>query len=283
VFAHLGLSHVEGFLPRSLQAPYGVFLYGTEAWKPLPPRTRRRLRAAKVRVAVSEFTARRAVEVNDDIGDIAVVPLALPRRKEVPERQPAPSPDAPDAPIVLIVGRMAVGEGYKGHDQLIDAWPHVAASVPGAELLIVGDGDDRPRLEAKARRLTGGQTIEFAGFVDRPTLERTYERAAVFAMPSRGEGFGLVYLEAMAHGLPCVGSVHDAAGEVIVHGGTGMLVNLDDPEALGRSVVCLLRDAGLRRRMGEAGRQRLRTHFSFDRFSRNLLGVLGSHLEVACP
>jgi phosphatidylinositol alpha-1,6-mannosyltransferase len=171
---------------------------------------------------------------------------------------------------------MAAGEIYKGHDELIDAWPHVLSAIPEAELVVVGDGDDAARLRAKA-----GRGITFTGFVHRATLNQLYADAALFAMPSRGEGFGLVYLEAMAHGLPCIGSIHDAAAEVIDHGKTGLLVDLSDREALGRAIVCLLRDPGLRLGMGRAGLERLEQHFTFERFSRNVVSLMnesfGSH------
>jgi len=143
--------------------------------------------------------------------------------------------------------------------------------------VIVGDGLDAARLREKARRVSSA--ITFSGFVDRETLDQLYEQAAVFAMPSRGEGFGLVYLEAMAHHLPCIGSVHDAAGEVIEHGSTGLLVDLDDPGSLGRALVCLLRDEETRSRMGSAGAERLTRQFSFDRFSRRLVSLLESRME----
>jgi phosphatidylinositol alpha-1,6-mannosyltransferase len=110
--------------------------------------------------------------------------------------------------------------------------------------------------------------------VDRSTLDSLYADAAIFAMPSRGEGFGLVYLEAMAHGLPCIGSVHDAAVEVIEHGRTGLLIDLSDLESLGRAIVCLLRDPHLRQRMGHAAAERVERHFAFERFSRNVVSLI---------
>ncbi|MGE0704374.1 MAG: glycosyltransferase family 4 protein [Vicinamibacterales bacterium] len=275
-FGHLGLTNIQSFVPQSLRSPYAVFLYGVEAWKPLQPRLRQRLKSATMRVAISAFTARCTADANPDVGEIVVCPLALSPSVQV---LPAARPASP-APVVLIVGRMAAGEGYKGHDQLIDAWPHVTASVPGARLVIVGDGDDAPRLRSKAMTCGAG-SISFTGFVDRSTLAQLYREAAVFAMPSRGEGFGLVYLEAMAHRLPCIGSVHDAAGEVIENGTTGLLVDLDDSESLGRALVCLLRNADIRARMGQAGFERLQREFTFERFSENVVRLFETHLEPA--
>lgn len=278
LFGHLGLARAQRLLLPRMRAPYAMFLHGVEAWASLSGGDRRRVGEARLRIANSRFTARRVAQANPDLGPIAVCPLAL--LPDVSDARVVPAP-ARQVPRVLIVGRLAADEAYKGHDQLIDAWPEVTACVPDAELVIVGAGDDEPRLRAKAEQMAGRRGITFMGFVDRETLDTLYAEAAVFAMPSRGEGFGLVYLEAMAHQLPCIGSIHDAAGEVIDHGTTGLLVDLEDRESLGRAVVQLLRDPGLRRRMGQAGRERLERQFSFERFSRDLLALLESHLERA--
>ena len=101
-----------------------------------------------------------------------------------------------------------------------------------------------------------------------------YGQAAVFALPSRGEGFGLVYLEAMAAGLPCIGSTDDAAVDVIEDGRTGLLVRQDDVTALAGAVSRLLSDEALRRRMGEAGRARQQSVFSYANFRDRTLGLL---------
>jgi phosphatidylinositol alpha-1,6-mannosyltransferase len=97
-----------------------------------------------------------------------------------------------------------------------------------------------------------------------------YQHAALFAMPSRREGFGLVYLEAMASRLPCVGSVHDAAPEVIVDGETGLLVDQGDIGGMARQIADLLTDPDRRERMGQAGHRRFASAFTYDAFARRL-------------
>jgi phosphatidylinositol alpha-1,6-mannosyltransferase len=110
----------------------------------------------------------------------------------------------------------------------------------------------------------------FCGFVPDATLQTLYDRAALFALPSGGEGFGLVYLEAMAHRLPCVGSTQDAASEIIVNGRTGRLVDQNDIAGLSETVASLLLDESQRRAMGDAGHARATTDFTFERFSARL-------------
>jgi phosphatidylinositol alpha-1,6-mannosyltransferase len=271
LYSHLGLAKPLRAIPRAWQKPYGVFLHGIEAWCPLPPRLHDVLAHAAIRLANSPFTASRVMERHPDVGPVLPCPLALPAN--LIAHSASPSADAVPAigpHAVLVVGRMLAAESYKGHDEMIDAWPAVVARVPDATLVFAGAGDDTERLREKAQASGVGRSIQFTGFVSRPVLDALYERAALFALPSRGEGFGLVYLEAMAHRRACIGSVHDAARDVIADGETGALVDQDDREALADAVASLLENDDRRRRMGEAGFARLQQHFTFDRFAARM-------------
>jgi phosphatidylinositol alpha-1,6-mannosyltransferase len=271
-FSHISLTKALAAVPRWCRRPYAVFLYGIEAWKPLSPIERSMLVGAELRIAISRFTAERVAALNPDIGPIVVCPLAL------PEAETATASDS-DAPAlrprtVLIVGRMLTTERYKGHDQLIEAWPTVTAQIPDAQLVLVGDGDDLPRLQARTASMGLEASVIFPGFVTPETLSAFYRSADIFAMPSRGEGLGLVYLEAMANRLPCIGSIHDAAREVIDEGITGFLVDQGNVPDLAGRIVQLLRDQELRRRMGDQGYRRYHSRFTYDRFKTRMLGLL---------
>jgi phosphatidyl-myo-inositol dimannoside synthase len=280
LFDHLGVAAVENLVPRSRRAPYAVFLHGVEVWCPLSPRQEELLRSAAIRISNSHYTAERAAKTHPGVGPIAVCHLAL--LDEERSAWHVPASETPDLDMaarvgghaVLIVGRMSSSERYKGHDQLIEAWPLVRSAVPDAQLIIVGTGDDAPRLKARAAETGAGEEILFTGRVSDATLDMLYARAAVFAMPGRGEGFGLVYLEAMRHGLACVAGMHDASGEVVEHGKTGFLVDQGNLEELARALLELLRNPGLRKQMGEAGLERVKTDFSFDRFRARLASVM---------
>ena len=273
LFGHLGLARIQRIVPRRVRAPYAVFLHGIEAWAPLPAADLSVLHGAALLLCNSDFTAAQARAANPELGEIVTCPLAL---RSMPSGRPS---DRPRRPIALAVGRMDAGERYKGHTELIDAWPHVRRAAPDAELVIVGDGDDRARLEARAAASGAAGHITFTGFLSRDALDALYGEASLFVLPSRGEGFGLVYLEAMAHGLPCIGSRQDAAGEVIVENETGLLVDPGDGEALARAVVRTLTDRPFRLACGEAGYRRVLTHFTYDRFKQQILAAIDRHLE----
>ena len=281
-FDHIGLARVQNLIPRFLRRPYGVFLHSIEAWKPLPQNRVRILANAKLRVANSHHTATRVAAAHPEIGEIQVCHLTL--GLHVPELGLEPNACNSDAQeqilnqirpeSMLIVGRMMKEERHKGHDQLIRAWPLVRKAVPDAQLVIVGGGDDVTRLKELTQSLGVAGQVFFTGRVDDPTLNAIYERAAAFAMPSRAEGFGLVYLEAMAHRLACIGSIHDAAHEIIIDGETGFLVDQEDIENLASKIIQLLDDHKLRDRFGCRGFERLRTQFSFQCFENRIVEVL---------
>ena len=276
LFNHVGVARAQGVVPRALRRPYAVMLNGVEAWDPGLGEDRKRvLREAALRISISPHTARRVAAVHPDIGPVIPCLLAL-----APHEPDPPVPEGALPPLgahdVLIVGRMSAAERYKGHDELLEVWPAVRARVPDARLLVAGRGDDAQRLEAKAAQLGLGESVRFLGFVSDPALLWLFGHVAAFAMPSRGEGFGLVYLEAMRRGVPCLGSLHDAAADIIVDGVTGRLVDQDDRTALGEAVVSLLEDEGRRREMGEAGRRRYADMFTFERYGERLLPLLAS-------
>ena len=154
-------------------------LHGIEAWTPLNWLQRSALMRSDRLIAVSAFSRDRFRAGN---------PQFCSRAIDVCHHGigPASAPDtaSDDIPAALIVGRMTTDERYKGHDALIEIWPAVMAAVPDAVLRIVGDGDDRPRLEQKAVSMGLGAHIVFVGGIDDETLQREYQRATVFTMPS---------------------------------------------------------------------------------------------------
>ncbi|MBP9826077.1 MAG: glycosyltransferase family 4 protein, partial [Thermoanaerobaculia bacterium] len=179
----------------------------------------------------------------------------------------------------LIVGRTAGMDRYKGHDELLEIWPEVRRRLPAARLVVAGSGSDLERLRGKAAALgltaeSSDAAVYFTGQIDPATLGELYRRAAIFAMPSLLEGFGLVYPEAMAAGKPCLALQGTAPAEIIVDGETGRLVPQNDPAALGDALVELLGNPERARAMGEAGRRRYEREFTARAFERRFQPVV---------
>ncbi len=149
----------------------------------------------------------------------------------------------------------------KNTASLLRAFGQVRASRPGVRLRIVGEGPELGRLRALASRLGLVDSVRFVGSVDGvEALQREYALADVFCLPSLQEGFGIVFLEAMAAGLPIVAARAGAAPEVAPHGEVSLLVAPDDDVALARALQRVLADVGLGRRLGDAGNRRWRSY-----------------------
>lgn len=167
-------------------------------------------------------------------------------------------PRSESRPVILSVGRQYTRKNTRA---LIEAMPGVRAAVPGALLRIVGGGPMAAGLEEMAAGLGLGGSVEFLGELpDEADVRRAYFEADVFCLPSLQEGFGIVFLEAMAAGLPIVAMKATAVPEVVPDGEAGLLVPPRDGEALSAALIRLLRDADLRARLGQAGRAHVRRY-----------------------
>lgn len=143
----------------------------------------------------------------------------------------------PDQPILLTVGRLAATEQYKGHDQIIQALPAILKEIPELRYIIGGRGDDESRLRKLAKENGVGKEVIFAGFIPESELADHYRLADLYVMPSTGEGFGIVYLESLACGRPCLVGNLDASSEAIDGGRLGIVVNPRDPQAIAEAVL----------------------------------------------
>jgi phosphatidylinositol alpha-1,6-mannosyltransferase len=268
-------------LPGLLSQRYVIFAHGIELDGAENDSRGRAIRGAWRILTNSEFTADRLRSQFSEIEDrIFATPLCIdPALVELWESR-TEGLAKPDGPIALIVGRTWADERGKGHDQLLDIWQEVERRVPGATLWVVGAGDDLSRLKQKAEELGISSRVHFWGRISDEELCDLYQRAAVFAMPSRQEGFGLVYVEAMWHGLPCIGSDADAAREVISAGQTGLLVPYDDRPALCEAMIRILAEPDYRNQLGEAATLRAREYFCYERFKKDVLSALGIVNEI---
>lgn len=271
---HIGLGPVARLL-RPRNVPVVQFLHGVECWRPLPAHQRVGIWGTNLLISNSAFTLGRFHDWNPEHRATPSKVCWLGLSADRATRNLSPPAEDPGL-SALIVGRIHPEERYKGHAELLAVWNHVRRQCPGARLDIVGDGAARPAYEAQARRLglLESGAVRFWGRIPDDELRALYQRAAVFAMPSRGEGFGLVYLEAMAAGVPCIGSLDDAAREVVVDGETGLSVRYGDHEGLARALVELFSDSAFRARLGRAARARVLASFTEDHFGARIWDAL---------
>jgi phosphatidylinositol alpha-1,6-mannosyltransferase len=260
------------------QAKSIVWTHGLEVWEPLSILRRRALCNAELVIAPTNDTAIH-VESQQRVPRerIRVLPWALdPQFEALLTTKPGPALPAnfPAGRVILTVGRWFADERYKGMDTLITALPRLLTEWPDVQLVAVGDGDDQGWLEQIADGRGVRRHVHFFSGLTYSEIAACYQACEIFALPSRGEGFGLVYLEAMACGKPVIGGAHGGAPEVIDDGRTGYLVQHGDAGQLATSLEALLADPALGREMGARGRERVEREFRFNVFAKSLKKIL---------
>ena len=279
--AYIGHAHLAplGLLMRLLNPrfQYWVATHGVEVWHRVSLPRRLALHAARGITAVSAFTAKRMVEAQGvDSRKVFLLPPALePGFANVGfERDSLPLP--PRSRVILTVARLVSSEPGKGVGTVIRALPRVLSVVPDCYYVVVGEGDYRLRLEQLAEENHVRDRVLFVGRQTANDLKKYYCRSDVFVMPSRQEGFGIVFLEGMAFGKPIIGGNHGGTPEIVREGVTGYLVEYDQPDTIADRLIRLLQDEKLRARMGDAGRRWVEENSMFQHFRQRFAQLLDS-------
>jgi len=248
---------------------YVLIAHGIEVWRSFSYLEHRALHAASAIWCVSDYTrAEITAHASLKPGQAILLPNGLDpflhpdEPATPPQNASASNGDDTTAPVILTISRLTFSDRYKGVDHLIQAMPAIREKIPGAHLRVIGRGDDLPRLQKLAAPF--GDAVQFLGYVSDETIKAEIAGARIFALPSEREGFGLVYLEAMAQGKPCVGAHAGGAPEVI-DATAGLLVPFGDVAAL--SNACL--EAMTRKWSTDAIRARAAA-FSYSNFRHRL-------------
>ncbi len=248
-------------LTRSLGVPLLVSLHGSDLTRPRGLRAaiaRRLARQAMRLVVSSERMAARLHEAGVGRALVTVVPYGLaPEPREPPDRQAAREALGlpAEATLVLHIGRMVP---VKNQPMLLRAFARIADEFPRAQLILAGDGPERPRLERLAKASGLRERVAFPGAVSTAEVRTWLAAADVFALASRNEGYGQVVREAMSAGRALVATAVGGVPEVVEHGRTGLLVRGGREADFAGALRALLTDAEMRRRMGRAARERIR-------------------------
>ncbi|MBI1284716.1 MAG: glycosyltransferase [Thiobacillus sp.] len=235
-----------------LAAPFAMFkrtplvlqVHGIDVWQPAKAASRAWLPRVNAVWSVSAVTLDRMnAWANLPLSKYTIIPntIHLERYGLAPKRADLVKRYALEGrKIILSLARLSGFERYKGIDEILEAMPALLQQEPRLTYMVLGDGDDQARLEAKAQTLGVADKVIFAGFV-REFDKADYLRLAdVFALPGRGEGFGIVYLEAMACGIPVVGSALDGSSEALRGGMLGELVDPTNLESIKRGILSAL-------------------------------------------
>lgn len=286
VSTHLNFGPVARAARELVGVPYILMAHGIDAWD-LKSRSRiNALRKADLVLAVSRYTRIRLVQ------DLGLDPLrvqVLPNTFSPERFSIAPKPARllqkygvnSETPVILTVCRLAGAERYKGYDQMIEAMPRILSEVPDARYLLVGSGPDRSRIENLISRVGVQRSVTLTGFVPDEELADYYNLCDLFAMPSKAEGFGIVYLEALACGKPVLAGNKDASPDTLDNGELGLLVDPDDADEIAAETIRVLRRQHPHPNLfrPEFLRQRVTELFGFEKFKSTVAERLKPFLQ----
>ena len=243
---HWNMAPLAADISRVLNVPLWLQVHGIEVfWREPSALERRSVESATMVTTVSRYTRRRLLHwVGIDPARVKVLPNTVD-----PQYRPGPKPcyllerhAAVGKKVLMTVSRLSMLERYKGHDRVIRTLPRVLGRHPDTIYLIVGDGDDRPRLESLAVECGVTKNVQFTGSVPPEELPDYFRLADVFVMPSAGEGFGIVFLEAMATGVSVIGGNKDGSPDALCDGALGTLVDPENGEELASAILAALDD-----------------------------------------
>jgi phosphatidylinositol alpha-1,6-mannosyltransferase len=243
---HLNMGTLAAGISRVLNVPLWLQVHGIEVfWREPSALERRSVQLSTIVTTVSRHTRRRLLHwVGIDPARVKVLPNTV-----NPQYYPGPKPAyllerhaASGKKVLVTVSRLDSLERYKGHDRVIRTLPRVLERHPDTIYLIVGDGSDRPRLESLAIECGAMKNVEFTGSVPSEELPDYFRLADVFVMPSLAEGFGIVFLEAMATGVRVIGGSRDGSRDAFCDGALGTLVDPENSEELASAILAALDD-----------------------------------------
>lgn len=252
---------------RTLSSRPLLVTHGIDAWKRLDRVRSKLLHDCAGVISVSALTRDRLLAWSGYRGPTFVLPNAVrleqyglrPRPQALIERY-----HLDGKRVILTVGRISGAERYKGFDEVLEILPELPEDVV---YVIAGGGNDAPRLQKKARHLGVGSRVVFTGLFPESEKPDLYALADVYVMPSRGEGFGFVFLEAMASGIPVIASKHDGGREAVLDGKLGLLVDPASPSEIRAAIEeCFVRCV----REVPAGLQ----YFAFERFVERVGAII---------
>jgi len=245
IATHVNFTPIAYWLKKLWKIPFIALGHGVEVWQIQRGQVRHALRAADRLLAVSEFTRKKmasALSISSDAIEV------LPNTFDVEKFAPGPKPHfllkryglRPDQPVILTVARLASVEKYKGYDQVLRTLPALKKVFPDVRYILGGRGSDRSRVLKLINELGLTDSVMLAGYIPDYELRAFYNLCNVFVMPSKGEGFGIVFLEALACGKPVIAGNRDGSVDAVLNGRLGVLVNPESVDEISTALIQVL-------------------------------------------
>jgi teichuronic acid biosynthesis glycosyltransferase TuaC len=278
IHAHAALpcGHAAALLSTSLNIPFVVTVHGLDVFNNchlggIPAAWRRKVSADVYRAARNVVCISGKVQEILKAGTPAETCSTIVHNGVNPSLfSPNPAEGRPFDPEILIAGTLLRS---KGHELVLRALGKLRASFPQLQCRIIGEGPDRARFEALVRELGIAQQVQFVGRQRRIEVAEAMRRCTIFVLPSRNEGLGCVYLEAMSCGKAVIGCQGQGIDEVIEHRKNGWLVPAEGLEELVQGFSALLGSPELRTRIGTAARQTIVERFTLSHQAQHLVRI----------
>ena len=281
ICSHINFSPVAYIVQKIFKIPYWIIVYGVDAWAIKGILKAKALHDAQKIVSIGDYTKLKLIQEQGLIPDIVdLLPVTFdadrfyisPKKSYLLNKYEL----SITQPVILTVSRLDSAERYKGYDQIIKALPQIKTEVPDVHYILVGKGNDKSRIEKLIHDLNLEACVTLTGFIPDEELCDHYNLCDVFAMPSKGEGFGIVYLEALACGKPTLGGNQDGAIDALCQGELGALVDPDNIDEIAHTLVQILQGTYPHPLMyqPQALRQKVIEVYGFQAFQDKLLGLL---------
>jgi len=273
ICCHINLSFLSILTNYILKAPILLFVYGIDVWQPTKSFINNlAIQKIDAIVSISQITIDKFLQWgNIDHKKMYILPNAIDLNEYGPSSKNKKLLDLynlHDKRVLLTLGRISSDERYKGFDEIIEIIPELLKEIDNLVYMIAGDGSDRKRLEKKVKDLNIENHVIFTGYIKESEKKDYYRLADTFAMPGSGEGFGFVFLEAMACGIPVVASKVDGSREAVRNGLLGIMVDPYDSNDVKSGILNALKKS----RKVPCGLD----FFSFNNFQERLYRIINS-------
>ncbi len=285
ICGHVNFGVVAKLLNSFFGIPYIIVAYGIDVGPTLSQPRIKSLRSANLVVTISEWTKQRLINLRVDPKNIKIISIPAKDNISFQDKQEIRikllnSLGLHSKKIILTVGRLDSREGYKGQDKIIAILPLLLKTFPNLHYLVVGEGSDKKRLKDMAEDLGVSNKVTFCGFVHDDLIDDYYLAADLFVMPSTGEGFGIVFLEAMAAGVPVIGGTKDGASAALLGGKLGMLVDPDINDEVVKAMHDMLSKTGPDLFFdSQKLRKECLDQFSEENFRRSLISFINESIQ----
>lgn len=278
--SHVNFSPLCYFFKKYIGKDYIVITHGIDVWDIKTGLKAEALKKANKVVTVSNFTKNIMIKNISELSEkIFILPNSIDGKDFFPKEKSARLMEKynikKDDKIILTLTRLSSSEKYKGYDRIIEILPRIKKEIPRIKYILMGAGDDAERIKKLISELDLNSSVIMTGYFSDEEKTDFFSICDVFAMPSKGEGFGIVFLEALACGKPVVAGNKDASLEPLLNGELGLLVDPDNKEEIMKAIIGILKKEVPEKILdGEFLRKKTIENFGFEKFKEKVKSLI---------